>query len=88
VAEIGHVEYAVRTKVIAVGNVRPVAMVVFVPSWLTRTISPLPTAAGPGKPGTVSVSRAYRWPCLSNATPSTAVKPEATSLTLPSAVRL
>src|SRR5260370_31180532 len=70
-------------KVIPVGKVRPVATVLSVPSPLTHTTVPEPTAWGPGKPATVSVSRAYRRPRASNATPSTAVRPEAATLTLP-----
>ncbi len=44
-------------KVIPVGKVRPVATVLSVPSPLTHTTVPVPTAWGPGKPVTVSVSK-------------------------------
>src|SRR5260370_41457191 len=70
-------------KVIPVGNVRPVATVVSVPLPLTHTTWPEVAAApGPGKPATVSVSKAYRRPWASNATPSTAVRPAAATLML------
>src|SRR2546425_869179 len=75
-------------KVIPVGNVRPVATVVSEPSPLTHTTWPVPAAWGPGKPATVSVSRAYRRPRASNATPSTAVRPDAAALILPLGVIL
>src|SRR5260370_10570569 len=76
-------------KVIPVGNVRPVATVVSEPSPLTHTTWPEVAAApGPGKPATVSVSRAYSRPRPSNATPSTAVRPAAASLMLPLGVIL
>jgi len=62
-------------KVIAVGNVRPVATGSNVPLAVRRTTWPEPAAAGPGKPGVVSVSRAYSRPWLSKLTHSTEVTP-------------
>src|SRR5579864_8018778 len=64
-------------KVIPVGKVRHVATVLSVPLPLTHTTVPEPKALGPGSPATVSVSKAYRRPRASNATPSTAVRSEA-----------
>src|SRR5438034_4425173 len=75
-------------KVIPVGNVRPVATVVSEPSPLTHTTWPEPAAAGPGKPATVSVSKAYSRPRALKATPSTVVRPDAATLMLPLGVIL
>src|SRR5258708_24199972 len=75
-------------KVIPVGNVRPVATVLSVPFPLTHTTWPEPIALGPGKPATVSVSRAYRRPRASNATPSTAVRTDTATITRPHGPRV
>src|SRR6266478_8178660 len=75
-------------KVIPVGKVKPEATVVSVSLPLTHTTRPEPTAAGPGNPATVSVSKAYRRPRASKATPSTVVRPDAAALILPLGVIL